>query len=396
MSTPFEPGVPVDPESIPLCVPELGGNEWRYIKECLDTNWISSAGPYVTQFEEKVAAYLGVAHAVAVVNGTAGLHVALLASGIQPDDEVLCPALTFVAPVNAVRYCSAWPVFIDVEPETWQIDTEKVAHFLDRNCTYHNGVLTNRATGRRIKALLPVHILGHPVDVDPLLNLCADYNLALIEDATESIGARYKGRMVGSLGDIAVLSFNGNKLISTGGGGMVVTNDAEAANYVRYLTTQAKDDPVEYVHEEVGFNYRLTNVLAALGVAQLERIEEHIAAKRRIAATYHAHLSDVHGLTLPREAPWAFSVFWMYTLLIDEALYGMDSRSLLRALAERGIQSRPLWHPIHTLKPFMSCQAYQVEVAEDIYRQSLSIPCSVGLGDSDQARVIETIQALAQ
>jgi perosamine synthetase len=366
------------------------------VKECLDTNWISSAGSYVTEFEEKIAAYLQVNHAVAVVNGTAGLHVALLASGIQPDDEVLCPALTFVAPINAVRYCSAWPVFMDVEPDTWQIDTDKVTHFLDHQCVYQNGVLTNRSTGRRVKALLPVHILGHPVDLEPLVTLCADYNLTLIEDATESLGARYKGHRVGSIGDMAVLSFNGNKLISTGGGGMVVTNDAEKADYVRYLTTHAKDDPLEYIHEEVGFNYRLTNVLAALGVAQLERIGEHVAAKRRIATTYQAHLAGVPGLTLPCEAPWAFSVFWMYTLLVDEALYGMDSRSLLRALAERGIQSRPLWHPIHTLTPYASCLAYQVEVADKIYRQSLSIPCSVGLTDFDQMRVIETLQALAR
>jgi perosamine synthetase len=380
---------------IPLCVPEIRGNEWTYIKDCLDTNWISSVGSYVTRFEEKMAAYLGIKQAVAVVNGTAGLHIALLVAGIEPDDEVIVPALTFVAPVNAVRYCNAWPVFVDVQRDTWQMDVQRVSEFIQHECTYRDGRLVNRTSGRRVRALLPVHILGHPVDMDPLVELAQRYDLALVEDATESLGARYKGRMVGTIGDLAVLSFNGNKLISTGGGGMIVTSDERSAAYARYLTTQAKDDPLEYIHHEIGYNYRLTNVLAALGVAQLEQIEEYIAAKQRIAARYREGLADVPGLTHPVQASWALNVFWLYTVLIEESEYGMDSRALLRALEERGIQARPLWHPIHTLKPYRGCQAYRVDVVNWLYERALSIPCSVGLTEVEQERVIQAIRDLA-
>lgn len=381
---------------IPLCVPEIRGNEWTYVKECLDTNWISSVGEYVNRFEAEVATYLGSARAIAVVNGTAGLHVALLASGVGPGDEVLVPTLTFVAPVNAIRYCNAWPVFMDVEPSTWQMDTAKLATFLEKECTSVDGHLVNRRTHRRVRALLPVHILGHPVDMDPLLDLAERHHLVLVEDATEGLGARYKGRMIGTLGDIAVLSFNGNKLISTGGGGMIVTNDATLADYAKYLTTQAKDDPLEYVHKEIGYNYRLTNVLAAIGVAQLEQIEAYIGAKRRIANRYRTGLHDVPGITLPVEADWAFHTFWLYTILVEKAEFGMDSRALLRSLGEAGIQARPLWHPIHSLPPYRESQAYRIEVADWLYERALSIPCSVGLSDAEQDRVIATIRATAR
>ncbi len=391
MSMPSDVGVPTPKGFIPLCVPEIRGNEWAYVKECLDTNWISSVGAYVTRFEEEMAAYLGLRRAIAVVNGTAGLHIALQVSGVQPDQEVLVPALTFVAPANAVRYCHAWPVFMDVQKDTWQMDVAKVIEFVEQGCTYRGGKLINNTSGRRIKALLPVHILGHPVDMDPLLELARKYDLALIEDATESLGARYKGRMVGSMGDVAVLSFNGNKLISTGGGGMIVTNDDRLADYARYLTTQAKDDPLEYIHDEIGYNYRLTNVLAALGVAQLEQIDEYITTKRRIAARYSDGLANVPGLTLPSQADWAFHAFWLYTLLVEQGKYGTDSRTLLRALGERNIQTRPLWHPIHTLKPYRDCQAYRVEVATWLYERALSLPCSVGLPPQDQDVVIGAV-----
>jgi perosamine synthetase len=283
---------------------------------------------------------------------------------------------------------------MDVQRDTWQMDVKKVAEFLEHQCDYRNGELVNRVSGRRISALLPVHILGHPVDMDPLVELSQKYNLMLVEDATESLGAKYKGCMTGTIGDLAVLSFNGNKLISTGGGGMIVTGDDRLADHARYLTTQAKDDPLEYIHNEVGYNYRLTNVLAALGVAQLEQIEGYIAAKRRIATRYREGLHGVQGLTVPYQAAWALSTFWLYTLLVEEQVYGMDSRGLLRALRDRGIQTRPLWHPIHRLKPYRGCEAYKVEVADWLYERGLTIPCSVGLPASDQDRVIEAIAEL--
>lgn len=388
---PSEPGAPPSQGTIPLCVPEIRGNEWQYIKECLDTNWVSSVGAFVDRLEADVARYLGAGRAVATVNGTAALHIALLVAGVQPDDEVLIPTLTFIAPANAIRYAGAWPVFVDVEANYWQMDPQKVIEFLEQGCRWTNGELRNKTTGRRVKALLPVHILGHPVDMDPILEAARKYGLPVIEDATESLGTKYKGQMVGTLGDIACFSFNGNKIITTGGGGMIVTDDEAWAERARYLTTQAKDDPLEYVHHEIGYNYRLTNVQAALGVAQLEQLDEYIAAKRRIAATYTQAFDAIPGVTPMQEANWAFSIFWMYTALFDETDYGMDSRSLLQALRERNIQTRPLWQPIHNSPAHEGDLASPCETAEMLNRTALSLPCSVGLSPDEQRRVIQVI-----
>ncbi len=268
MSTRSETATPPALRDIPLCVPEIGGNEWAYVKECLDTGWVSSVGLFVDRFERQLADFVGAKFAVATVNGTAALHIALLVAGVRPDDEVLVSTLTFIAPANAIRYAGAWPVFIDAEPRYWQMDPEQVENFIERNCRWAEGILVNRTTGRRVSAVVAVHILGHPVDLDPIVAVCRKYGLAIIEDATESLGARYKGRMVGTLGDIACFSFNGNKLITTGGGGMIVTDNADWARKAKYLTTQAKDDPLEYIHNEIGYNYRLTNLQAAMGCAR--------------------------------------------------------------------------------------------------------------------------------
>ncbi|HEX5436197.1 MAG TPA: LegC family aminotransferase [Gemmatimonadaceae bacterium] len=389
------PGAPAAPGFVPLCVPRIQGNEWRYVKECLDTNWVSSVGAYVDRFERAVAERVGVAHAVATVNGTAALHVALHLAGVRPGDEVLVSSLTFIAPANAIRYVGAHPVFIDAEPDFWQMDVERVLHFLGARCAWRDGTLFNRGTGRPVRALLPVHVLGHPVQMDAILDAAGRYGLAVIEDATESLGAEWRGRPVGQLGDVACFSFNGNKLITTGGGGMLVTNNAEHARRARYLTTQAKDDPIEYVHEEVGYNYRLTNVLAAIGVAQMEQLDAYIAAKRRIARRYAAALGDVPGLTIMHEAPWARSVFWMYTILVDAARFGMDSRTLLRTLAAHGIQTRPLWQPLHLSRAHQNGEALRAPcpVAERLNRDALSLPCSVGLTDDEQDRVITAVLA---
>jgi len=381
---------------IPLVEPCLQGNEWRYVKECLDTNWVSSVGPFVDRFEETVAAYVGADYGVATVNGTAALHIALLLAGVERDDEVVLPSLSFIAPANAVRYIGAWPVFIDAEPGYWQMDPQKVADFLDTECRFSNGVLRNRTTGRKVKAILPVHILGHPVDMDRVVESARKYELAVIEDATESLGAAYSDKTVGTLGDVACFSFNGNKLITTGGGGMIVTDNADWAYRARYLTTQARDDPVEYVHEEIGYNYRLTNIQAAMGCAQMEVVDEYVAAKRRIADTYAAELETVPGIEPMREAPWAFCAYWLYTVRVDEPEYGMDSRSLMSKLAENGIQSRPLWQPLHRSPAHSGCRHCGGDVADELYRSALSIPCSVGLSESDQQMVIETIRSLGQ
>ena len=415
MNTRSEPGAPAGSGFIPLSVPEIAGNEWKYIKECLDTNWVSSAGPFVDRFERDIAAYLGVRHAVACSTGTAALHVALLVAGVRPDDEVLVSDLTFIAPANAVRYCGAWPVFIDAEPDYWQMDVKEVEKFLVHGCRFDGRELRNKATGRRVKAILPVHILGHPCDMDSLMELARRFNLVVVEDATESLGAKYRTkiqrpevrgqrseesrsgddgsawRMVGSLGHIGCLSFNGNKIMTTGGGGMIVTDNEAWANKARYLTTQAKDDPVEYVHNEIGFNYRLTNMQAAMGCGQLERLDHYIAAKRSHAAAYNEAFRNVDGISPMRESPDVFSVYWMYTVLVDPSVFGLSSRDLLRKLDNARIQTRPLWQPIHLSRAYTASAPRPCPVAERLNQRALSLPCSVGLTSEQQGRVIERI-----
>ncbi len=396
ISTSFEPGAALKAGAIPLCVPELSGNEWTYVRECLDTNWVSSAGPFVSRFEQSLASYVGADHAVATVNGTSALHVALLVAGVKPDDEVILPALSFIAPANAVRYAGGWPVFMDVEAEHWQIDPQKTADFVNRECDWKNGELRNRNTGRKVSALLPVHILGHPVDLDPLLEIARKFGLALIEDATESLGATYKGQRLGQTSDIACFSFNGNKLITTGGGGMIVTSQRSWADQARYLTTQAKDNPIEYIHNEVGFNYRLTNLQAAVGCAQVERLDEFLARKRHIAQEYNNSLLDLPGVSTMKEASWAMSACWLHTLLINPADYGVDRVELSRLLAEKEIQARPLWQPLHRSPAHAGAPAYYIEVVDEIHRKALSLPSSVGLSEQEMARVVKVIRDGAQ
>jgi len=398
MSTQFEPGlIPTAAETIPLCVPEIRGNEWKYIKECLDTKWVSSVGSYVTQFEQVLADYVNVAHGVATVNGTAALHTALLAAGVQADDEVILSTLSFIAPANAVRYIGAYPVLIDAEDTYWQMDVEVLRAFLEDHCEYDGRTIINKKTRRRVQAIIPVHILGHPVDIEAVCALAATYGLTVIEDATEGLGASFRGRKLGSLGQMACFSFNGNKLITTGGGGMLVTNNADLAQRARYLTTQAKDDPVEYIHHEVGYNYRLTNLQAAMGCAQMEQITDYIAKKRTIAEVYAQAFADVPGIQPMPASADAESVYWLYTIRVDSNIYGMTRRALHEQLAAQKIMTRPLWQPLHQ-SPALAKQRVTVngKVAEELNQSCLSIPCSVGLTSAQQARVIDAIRALAR
>lgn len=388
-----------NPAFIPLCVPCIHGNEWRYVKECLDTNWVSTGGPFVDRFEDAFAARLdgGAApalRAVACQSGTAALHVALQTAGVGPGDAVLTSCMTFIAPANAIRYLGAEPVLTDVDPNYWQMDVGLIARYLADDCERREAGLFDRHTGRRVAALLPVHILGHPVDMDPLLELARIYGLPVVEDATESLGASYKGRRVGALGDIAAFSFNGNKLMTTGGGGMIVTRNADWARRAKHLTNQAKVDPIEYVHDEVGYNYRLTNIQAGMGLAQLETLDDFLAAKRRIAARYAAGLAAIPGLRPMTAAPWADSAWWMYTILVDSDVYGMDSRALLRALDARRIQTRPLWRALHQGPPHAGCPVLGGDVAARLHATALSLPCSVGLSDAEQDRVLATLAEL--
>lgn len=392
----YEPGAPGAPGDVPLCVPHLGGREWDYVKECLDTNFVSSVGPFVARFEQQVAARVGVAHGVATVTGTAALHIALIVAGVKAGDEVLVSTLTFIAPVNAIRYIGAIPVFIDAEPTYWQMDRDSVEHFLERECDFQDGELRNRKTGRRVAAIVPVHILGHPVDIASIAASAHRYNVPVIEDATESLGALYRGKAVGSLGDIACFSFNGNKLITTGGGGMIVTDDSQMARRAKYLTTQAKDDPVEFVHGQIGYNYRLTNVAAALGCAQLERLDAHLDSKRRIARGYTEGLDGLSGIRVMQEAPWARSAWWLSTILVDQHRFGCDRRALMAKLTACGIQSRPLWQPVHRSPAHADLPATACPTADALNATALSLPSSVGLTELDQQRVIDVIRRTAQ
>ena len=380
-------------EFVPLSAPAIQGREWEYVKECLDTAWVSSTGQFVERFEEMVSECTGARYAVATVNGTAALHVALLIAGVQPDDEVLVSTLTFIAPANAIRYVRAWPVFVDAEPVHWQMDPEKLVGFVEAECEWRRGGLYNKQSGRRVSAIVPAHILGHPVDMQPILDVARKYDLRVVEDATESLGARYRGTPVGVLGDVACLSFNGNKTITTGGGGMILTNNGAWAARAKYLTTQAKDDSIEYIHGEIGYNYRLTNLQAALGCAQLEKLDEYVGAKRRLAETYTRALSPVRGVVGPREARWAFSTFWIYTVLVDEDQYGMDSRALLRELRQANIEARPLWQPLHLSPAHAGFHGSKCPVAERLNQQALSLPSSVGLTSDHQQRVIDVLRA---
>ena len=326
-------------------------------------------------------------------SGTSALHIAALVSGIGTGDEVISPAVTFIAPLNAMRYAGAWPAIVDVEPDFWQLDAREVRRFLVEDCERRGEALVNRHTGRRVRAIMPVDILGHPVDLDAIHALAEEFALAVIEDATESLGARYKERPLGQRSPVTCFSFNGNKLITTGGGGMLVCDDEATAKRARYLATQAKDDPFEYIHSTVGYNYRLTNVLAAMGCAQLEQVDAFVAKKRAIAARYAEAFRDVPGITPMREAPWAFSAFWLFTVLVDEGKFGIGSRALLRKLADAKIQARPLWQPMHQSPAQTGAWSRPCPVAESIHARALSLPCSVGLTDADQERVIAAVRA---
>ena len=372
---------------IPLSVPSLKGNEWKYVKECLDTEWISSAGKYVETFEASLGAFVGAPYAVACVNGTAALQVALRIVGVLPGDEVIVPTLTFIATVNAVRYMGGEPVFMDCD-DYYNIDVEKTTEFLRSQTEMRNGSTFNKATGRRIAAIVPVHIFGNAVRLHEILVLCRERNIKIVEDATESLGTFYvdaglENRHTGTVSDIGCFSFNGNKIITTGGGGMIVTRSAQYAEQAKYLTTQAKDDEVRYVHNEVGYNFRLTNVQAAIGVAQLERLPEFLESKRTNYARYKKKIDVIDGLTLADSPLYARNNHWMYPLQIDRNVYGKDRETLMKHLAEHGIQTRPVWHLNHLQAPYRNCQNYRVEKAFNMLKTTLTIPCSVNLRDAD-------------
>jgi perosamine synthetase len=369
-----------DAGPVALHEPCFAGNEWPYVKECLDTGWVSSVGAYVDRFEADLAAYTGVRRAVAVVNGTAALHVCLLLCGVEPGDEVLLPALTFVATANAVAYCGAVPHFVDSEERTLGLDPHKLGDYLDDVAEVRSGVCFNRRSGRRIRAVVPMHTFGHPVDLDPLAEVCARFHIALIEDAAESLGSFYKGRHTGNLGRVSALSFNGNKVITTGGGGAILTNDEELGRLAKHLTTTAKvPHRWAFNHDAVGYNYRMPNLNAALGCAQLEQLPEFLAQKRRLAERYADALADVSGIRLVREPDFASSNYWLNVLLIDEA-HATERDDILAVTNDNGIMTRPAWTLMHRLPMFATAPSMDLNVAESLERRLINIPSSSVLG----------------
>ncbi len=375
---------------IPLSEPVISGNEWMYVKECLDTGWVSSVGSFVDRFEQTLADYTGAKYAVAMMNGTAALHLSLLVAGVTKGDEVLVPTLTFIAPVNTVRYVGAEPVFFDCDPETLCIDVNAIAAFLQNNCDLHpDGYTYNRLSGRRVSAVIVVDVFGHPIDRDPLVEICEKKNVRIIEDASESLGSRYKGTAAGMLGDIGCLSFNGNKIITTGGGGMLLTNNAAWARHARHLSTQAKSDSITFDHDEIGYNYRLTNIQAALGLAQMEQLDTFVETKRRNATRYRALLSTVHGVQFLWEQSWAQSNFWFYTIRVPSE----QREALMESLLSQGIEVRPVWKLIHTLPMYRDCQTYHIQHALTLYETCLNLPCSVSLEAEQMDRVVAGVKA---
>lgn len=377
---------------IPLSVPHLAGNEWQYVKECLDTGWVSTAGGFVSRFEKDFENYTGAAHAIACVNGTAALHVALQIAGVERGDEVLVPTLTFIASVNAIHYLGAEPVFMDCD-EYYNLDIEKTRRFIEVECIRRDGRLYNRTSGRRVAAVVPVHVFGNAAQVEELVGLCRAAGVAVVEDAAESLGTVYAdGRHTGTLGDIGCFSFNGNKIITTGGGGMIVTANAEYAARARYLTTQAKDDELRFIHNEVGFNYRLTNIQAAMGVAQLEQLERYVDIKRAHHAAFTEALDAVPGLRVAPTPAYARNNCWMVALQVDEARYGRSRDRVVADLEQLGIQTRPVWYPNHLQRAYRHCRTYELERALSLFECTLNIPCSVGLSAEERAQVIEALR----
>ncbi|MDB4596925.1 DegT/DnrJ/EryC1/StrS family aminotransferase [Akkermansiaceae bacterium] len=373
----------------------MTGREKALVSDCFDTNWVSYAGSYVGKFERLIAGTSGGAHAVAVTSGTAALHLGLVMAGVQAGDEVVMPGISFVAPANAVRYLGAWPCFLDVEPSDWQLSSVRVREFLSSCEQRSDGRLYNPETKRPVTCLMPVHLLGGLADSRALGSVCEEFGLPMVEDAAECLGASFHDRGLASpLGTMDEslrflgTSFNGNKIITTGGGGAVICNDETASERIKHLSTTAKTEPATFFHDELGFNYRLTNTAAAMGVAQIATLAERVDRKREIAETYREAFINHPGLTLHPEPENCRSSFWLYTLELDRA-----SAPLIAALGEAKIQARPIWHPLSDL-PYLrnECWNDSMSFGEGLVERAISLPCSHGLSRSDQMRVIQVIQ----
>ncbi len=368
---------------IPLFAAYVAGRETDYVRECLDTGWLASGGQFNRRFAEELSRFLGASHAVPCNSGTSALHVSLMLAGVGPDDRVLVSDLTFVATANPIRYLRAEPVLIDAHPTHWNVDVELMADELKRRAD----------RGQRPAAVLPTHILGRACRLDPLLEAAQRFDVPVIEDAAEAFGATVDGRQAGTFGLAGCFSFNGNKQITTGGGGLIATDDDGLARQADHIINQAKLPGPGYVHDQVGYNYRLSNVAAAIGLAQFEQLPEIVARKHRIAARYRC-LADLPGIALPYEEPGTVSSDWLTTILIDEAQFGRSRDEMLGCLAERGVEARPIWTPLHKMPMYAHAERVGGDIADQLDAQGLSLPSFAGLSDEQQQHIIHTIQSL--
>lgn len=368
---------------IPLSVPNIAGNEWQYVKDCLDTGWISSVGEYVNRFEQMVADFSGAKYGVAAVNGTSALHIALLLSGVKYGDYVILPNLTFVASANSIRYLGAEPILIDADPALWQMDLDLLEQFLAEQTVVENDVLLLKKDRKPVRAIMPVHILGNLCDMDRFQSIISKYPLAVVEDSTEALGSTYKGRSAGRFSPMGCFSFNGNKIISTGGGGVIVTDDEALAKHAKHLTTTAKASPDEYYHDEVGYNYRLVNVLAAIGVGQMELLPSFIKRKKECVQYYKESLTGVADIGFQQELPDVVTNGWLFTIQTKH------QQKLIDHLNANKIMSRRFWMPMNKLPMYSGCLYIQQQDHSDhIYNTCLSIPCSTSITDAE----METVQ----
>jgi pyridoxal phosphate-dependent aminotransferase EpsN len=366
-----------------LSVPHMGPNERRYVDEAFTTNWLSTVGPNIDAFEQAFSRRIGLP-AVALTSGTAAMHLGLRLLGVGPGDEVIVPTLTFVASVNPIQYLGARPVLVDSDPATWMLDPGLLAKALADRV----------ARGVRPKAVVPVHLYGQSADMDPILEACSRYDVPVLEDAAEALGTTYKGRPAGSLGEVGVFSFNGNKIITTTGGGMLVAQRGDWVDRARFWSTQARDPTVEYHHTEMGYNYRMSNVLAGIGRGQLEVLDERVSQRRALAFRYRDAFADLPGLTPMPQAPYGLHTNWLSCFLVGER-FGASRDDILRALEALNIESRPVWKPMHLQPLYASCERYGGEVAADIYRRGICLPSSSSLLPEDQDRVIRAVRGLA-
>jgi len=369
-----------------LSPPHLSGLEGQFLQEALESGWIAPLGPQVDAFEQEFAEAVGAKHALAVSSGTAALHLALILAGVGPGDEVVVSTLTFAASAFPVLYLGAKPVFVDSERTSWNMDPGLLAEFLEARAK----------KGRLPKAVVLVHLYGQSADIAPIQALCQEYGIPLVEDAAEALGSTYQGRSPGTFGLAGIFSFNGNKIITTSGGGMLVSEDGRLVAHARKLATQAREPVPWYEHREVGYNYRMSNLLAAIGRAQLRTLEERVQARRRIYERYVAGLSDLPGLSFQPEAPWGRHTRWLTVMLVDRETFGRGPEEIRQALEGLGIETRPVWKPLHLQPVFHGAETVGGGVAEDLFARGLCLPSGSSLTPEEQDRVIEAIRSLAE